>query len=161
MGFRKHLSFHWLFFLPFPFCFLHPGMRWELCQQSTQSSNFKCGETIWTFLHAFVKLLGVNRESFCLNAGPYSIAVASTIRIALSTVNTQLQDYVLPSAKTAGLGEMVEADDEVVEGASRVSLRCPVRYFSVWTSLIWSRDLLFCGPLWSQWGTTWDHCAES
>jgi E3 SUMO-protein ligase PIAS1 len=63
--------------------------------------------------------------------GPYSIAVASTIRTALSTVNTQLQDYVLPSAKTAGLGEMVEADDEVVEGASRVSLRCPVRYFSV------------------------------
>lgn len=106
-------------------------MRSELCQRSTQSSNFKYWETLWTFLHAFVKLLGVNRESFCLNAGPYSIAVASTIRTALPTANTQLQDYVLPSAKTAGLREMVEADDEVVEGASRVSLRCPVRYFSV------------------------------
>jgi hypothetical protein len=63
-----------------------------------------------------------------LNAGPYSIAVASTIRTALPAANTQLQDYVLPSAKTAGLREMVEADDEVVEGASRVSLRCPVSH---------------------------------
>jgi len=60
--------------------------------------------------------------------GPYSIAVASTIRTALPAANTQLQDYVLPSAKTAGLREMVEADDEVVEGASRVSLRCPVSH---------------------------------
>jgi hypothetical protein len=82
-------------------------------------------------LACFCQAIESKQESFCLNAGPYSIAVASTIRTALSTANTQLQDYVLPSAKTAGLGEMVEADDEVVEGASRVSLRCPVRYFSV------------------------------
>lgn len=54
------------------------------------------------------------------------IAVASSRAIERSSTNAELQDYVAP-AKAASDGDITEVDDEVVEGASRVSLRCPIR----------------------------------
>lgn len=58
---------------------------------------------------------------------PYVIAVASSRTIEWSSRNTQLEDYVAPS-RAANDVDPTEIDDEVVEGASRVSLRCPISH---------------------------------
>jgi hypothetical protein len=54
--------------------------------------------------------------------------VASSRTIERSAKNTHLEDYVAPTKAASSEVGPNEVDDEVVEGASRLSLRCPIRY---------------------------------
>lgn len=57
----------------------------------------------------------------------YIIAVTSSRTIERSARSTELEEYVAPTTAANG-ADPTEVDDEVVEGASRVSLRCPVSH---------------------------------
>ncbi|KAG0615326.1 hypothetical protein M758_5G032100 [Ceratodon purpureus] len=58
---------------------------------------------------------------------PYMIALTSARTIECSAKTAKLEDYVAPTKAASGV-DPAEADDEVVEGASRVSLRCPISH---------------------------------
>lgn len=54
--------------------------------------------------------------------------MTSSRALEFSAKTTELEDYVAPTIAASCEVDSNEVDDEVVEGASRVSLRCPIRY---------------------------------
>jgi hypothetical protein len=76
--------------------------------------------------------------------------VTSSRTIECSARTTELEEYVAPTTAANG-ADPTEVDDEVVEGASRVSLRCPVRCSPSILSVLAAIEMLIAGTLKDMW----------